>query len=102
MEEEKKEFGRWWVWVLALIVLTIIVLGAISFTGRWLGVTGERFIFETSIQKHSADDAKRGALEAELAGIGARLQNRSSLSQTEVDDLTSQQRALQFQLNAMD
>lgn len=98
INSEKREFGGWWLWILLLIIIT-----SFSFFGlRYFGVVGERIIFENSYQKDAAENAKRNMLEAELAGINSRLSSSSSLTEIELDDLKSQKRAVQYQLNSME
>lgn len=96
IEQEKRYFAGWWLWVLLLIVITC----AVGFGLRFTGVVGERIIFENSYQKHSADQAKKNTLEAELAGINSRLRS-GGLNETQRADLEAQKRAIEFQLNRM-
>lgn len=96
--EERKLFTRWWIWALGMLVIAIIVLGMTGFAGRWIGVTGDRIIFDSSYQKQSADRARVDALEAEAAQIGARLSNPVGLSDNEVADLKANLAAIEFQL----
>lgn len=97
IDQEKREFGKWWLWVLLLVMITAIA----GFALRGAGVFGGRIIFENSYQKHSADNARRSALEAELVGINTRLQS-GDLTETQRSDLKAQRAAVQFQLNKVD
>lgn len=96
IEKEKQYFAGWWIWILLLIFLT----GMTIFGLRYFGVVGERIIFDNSYQKFSSENAKRDTLEAELAGINARLSG--SLTETQREDLMAQKRAVTFQLNKLD
>lgn len=91
--KDKREFGKWWIWVLALIVIT----GAVGFGMRFAGVAGDRIIFENSYQKAAADADRTATLEAELAQINALLRS-NTLTEIERADLEAQRAAITVQL----
>lgn len=64
MDSEKREFGAWWVWVLALFVLTIVVLAGLNYAGIFGRTVVERKVFEHSFQYSEARKAEI-ATEAE-------------------------------------
>lgn len=96
IEQEKRYFAGWWIWILLLVFLT----GVAGFGLRYFGVVGERIIFENSYQKSASENAKRDSLEAELVGINSRLSG--SLTETQREDLMAQKRAVTFQLNKLE
>lgn len=94
IDQDKKWFGGWWLWILLLIIVTSVA----GFGLRYAGIFGERIIFENSYQKHSADDARQSGLEAELVGITARLR-AGGLTQSQQADLEAQKASVTYQLN---
>lgn len=75
MGSEKKEFGKWWLWVLALIILTVVVMGGVRACGLIGGTIVERKMFENSYQKHEADKAAHTTYQAQLALLRGKLNN---------------------------
>ena len=69
MDQEKKHFAKWWLWVLLLIVTTVFVFGGL----RIAGVIGERVIFEQSFQYKEARKIEIVTFEAQLAEIELQL-----------------------------
>lgn len=99
MDGEKKAFGKWWVWVLALVVLSVVVLGATGAGLRIFGVAVEREIFEQSYQRSAAEEARLNTLNAELVGARTRLQ-QGGLTATQEADLRAQIAGLEAQIRA--
>lgn len=97
-KEERAYATRWVLWGIAMLVVAVVALGLTGFAGRWIGVTGDRIIFDSSYQKHEADRARIEALEAEAVQIGARLDDPTGLSDSEIADLRANLRAIEFQL----
>ena len=75
MDSEKKAFGKWWVWVLFLLVPTVIVLGGLSSAGIFTRAFVERKVFEQSYQRSSALVARIATDEAVIAEIEGKLLN---------------------------
>lgn len=98
MDGEKKAFGKWWIWVLLLVIVSILALGATGFLTRFGSTVAERVIFENSFQRNAAEAERIQQLEAELVGINARLRG-GDLSETQRNDLEAQRAAVEFQLN---
>ena len=71
--DEKKEFGGWWLFVLGLIVVTVVVLGFMSYLGKLSGTFIERKVLESSYQKQHADETAGKTYKAQLAVIDQRL-----------------------------
>ena len=98
-DQEKKFVGGWWMWVLALFVVTAIVVFGLRAVGL-IGYTAlEREVFEQSYQKQAGDTARRDMLKAQLAGVNAQLR-RSDLSDAMRGNLEANKAALEVQLNA--
>lgn len=100
IHEEKREFGKWWVWIVALIVISMIVFGALRAAGLVGGVFIERVIFEQSYQRQAGDDAKLATFEAQRASIRRQL-NRTDLSQGQRADYEAQLSAIEIQISTI-
>jgi len=97
METEKKELGKWWVWITVLIVFSIATLGVLRYTGIIGGTIVENQVFQNSYQRKSGLDAEKSRYEAELAKV-------NSLLSTETDpelikSLKAQKAMLEVQLD---
>lgn len=99
MEKEKKEFGKWWMWVLALTVVTVLIFTAMSYAGIFGKTVIERKVFENSYQYHAGQEARMNILEAQLEEINRQLTN-TELDQTSRTDLESKAAAIRIQLSA--
>lgn len=99
MEEEKKYFGGWWIWVTVLM----IVFSALSFILNATGIIGrtivEREVFEQSYQYSEARKSAIATFTAQLAEIEARLAD-SSLDSPTRSSLNAQAASIRIQLNA--
>lgn len=82
MDSEKKEFAGWWLWVLLLIVVSSIVLGATGAFGRFFGVAVEREVLVHSHQYKEARNSEVATYAAQLAGLRGQL-NRSDLTESD-------------------
>ena len=101
MDKEKSEFGRWWVWVLLLIVISLIVLSLLR-AGGLIGQTVlERVVFEQSFQKQAGDNAKLSVFKAQEASIQVQLR-RSDLSQSQRADFEAQLAAIRIQIQSVE
>ncbi len=69
VNKDKKEFGKWWLWVLCLIVLSTVVFMFLNFAG----VVGERIVFKNSFQYHEARSTEIATFQAQLAEIQRQL-----------------------------
>jgi len=101
-DEEKKEFGKWWVWVLALFVLTIVVLGLVGAGGKIFSTAVEREVFEQSYQRSAAEEARYNTMKAELTGVETRLRSGGNLTDVQRSDLEAQAAGLRVQINTME
>ena len=50
MDQEKKEIGKWWLWILLLIAITIIMFTVLDTVGFFTKTVVERKVFENSYQ----------------------------------------------------
>jgi len=75
VDSEKKEFGKWWMWIVFLMVGTVIVFGCLNAFGIIGKTVIERKVFENSYQKHEADKEARTTYDASLALLRSKLNN---------------------------
>ena len=92
MDKDKKEFGKWWVWVLMLVVLTVVVGAGL----RFAGVFGERKVFENSYQYKAARRSEIATYEAQLAEIARKM--TSNLDEETRANYEAQAAAIRIQL----
>jgi len=91
-DEEKKDFGTWWFFILVLIVLSGIVFTAMKVGGT----AAERVIFENSYQKSASDKKQMNTWQAQLAAINSRL-----VSDPTNANLNAQKAMLEIQIKGM-
>ena len=96
MTEEKKEFGRWWVYTLSLIIVSIIIFIILGYFGKAGSTIVEREVFENSYQKVAGDNARNKMYRAQLASIEVKL--RGSLDTQTRNNLLAQKAMLEIQL----
>ena len=95
MEQEKKDVGKWWLWILFLIILSVT-----AFTGlRYAGVFGERFVFKNSFQYKEARISEQTIWEATKAEIEIKLRN-PDISNTTRANLEAQLSGIKIQLSS--
>ncbi len=99
MDQEKKEFGSWWVWILTLTVFTVIVLTAFGYLGTIGKTVVEREVFEQSYQYTAGQQQKIATYEAQMAEIERQLADQDLDSQTRTN-LEAQAASIRIQLNA--
>lgn len=73
ISEDKKEFGKWWMWLLFLMIITIAVLGFTGYIGKWTGTYVERKVFEESYQRSASFKARIATYKAQIAMIKSKL-----------------------------
>lgn len=96
MEQEKKDFGRWWVWVLTLFVLSIIVFSGLSYMGIIGRTIVERKVFENSYQRSESVKSEIATFEATLAEIGHKLSG--DISEQTRNELEAQASSIRIML----
>ncbi len=97
MDQEKKEFGGWWMWVLLLLVISTVVFGALNYVGLIGKTVVERKVFENSFQYSEARKAEVATFEAQLAEINHRLSGNINADARNM--LESQASALRIHLS---
>ena len=99
IDTEKREFGSWWLWILALVVVTFIVLGFLGYAGKFTGTAVERAVFEQSYQKQAGDRQRIATWKAQIAEVETRLSSMDADDQRR-PGLEAQLSALRIQLRA--
>ena len=84
VDKEKRELGKWWMWILLLLVVSGIVFTGMKYLGLVGGTIIEREVFEHSYQRTSALASRESAYVAQLASIEYQIQ-------TETDEDTLKQ-----------
>lgn len=99
ISQEKREVGKWWLWILGLLVVSSIIFTSL----RYLSIIGntimERNVFENSYQKTTADKKAYDVYSAQLAEIESRLSN--NLDEQTRQDLEAQRAMLKVQIRAL-
>jgi len=95
IDQEKREFGGWWVWVLGLLIISTIVLTILGYVGVIGRTIVERKVFENSYQYSEARKTEIMTYEAQLAEIDAQL---STAGETERHGLLAQRAAIEVRL----
>jgi hypothetical protein len=98
MDNEKKEFGKWWIWVLFLLALTIISFSALNYLGIIGKTVVERKVFEQSYQRSESLKSEIATYEAQLAMIEAQLSG--DLEPLTRANLNAQVRSIKILLSA--
>ena len=73
IEQDKKDVGYWWVWILFLVLVTLIALNSLGYVSKFMSVFVERKVFETSYQRSEGLRSQSLAWEAQLASINSQL-----------------------------
>jgi len=73
MDKEKKDIGKWWIWVLFLIIITVISLFVLGYFGVIGRTIVERKVFENSFQYSEARKIEIATFEAQLVEIERKL-----------------------------
>ena len=98
VDPEKKEFGKWWMWVLFLVVVTVLVIFAFGSLGIFTQTVVERKVFEQSFQYSEARKLEIATYEAQLAELRGKLSNPNLDAGTRAN-IDAQIMAIQIQLN---
>lgn len=99
MNEEMKEHGKWWMWTILLIVVSIIVFTLLSYLGVIGQTIVERKVFENSYQRSEGLKQQISIYEAQLAELNMNLQS-VHLSNLDKDNIRAQVSAIRIQLRA--
>ncbi len=98
MEQEKKYFAGWWLWVVFLIIISSIIFGVLNYIGLIGHTIVERKVFENSFQYSEARKSEIATFEAQLAEIDRKLSN-PNLDPNTRTNLEAQAAAIRIQLN---
>jgi len=96
MNNEKKEFGGWWLFTLGLIVISIVVFAILNYNGKVFGTMIENKVFQESYQRKSGLDAERARYEAELAKVNFLLMYEKNVNV--IKNLKAQKAMLEVQI----
>lgn len=99
MDKEKKDVGKWWVWIFFLIVMSVLVLTGLRYFGLIGGTIVERVVFENSMQYTEARKTQIATFEAQLIEINGQLSNPSLEAGTR-HNLETSASVIRVQLNA--
>lgn len=99
IDKDKRFVGKWWLWILFLLVISAPVGWAVKALGLVGKTVTERIVFEQSYQKKSSDASKLRMFKAQKKIIEKRLENRNlSLDQrVEIESMLS---AIEIQIAA--
>lgn len=100
VDQEKREVGGWWMWILALTVVTLI-----AFTGlRYAGVIGqtvvEREVFEQSYQYTAAQKQRIATYKAQMAELEGKLLN-PNMDEADKANINAQLSGIRIQLQSV-
>ncbi len=98
-DSEKRDVGKWWMFIMLLLVVSGVILGGIRFLGLYGGTVAERVIFENSYQYSEARKREIATYEATLAELRAQLA-RPNLTPSTRAQIEVQMSAVTIQLNA--
>jgi len=98
MDSDKKEFGKWWMWVLLFVVISVIVLSFLSYAGMIGRTVVERKVFEESYQRSESYKSQIATYEAQLAEISSKLSG--SLDKSTRQNLKAQASSIRVMLNS--
>ena len=98
MDSEKKELGRWWFFILGLVIVSIIVFSVLGYFGKFTSTAVERKVFEQSYQKQAGDAQKLRIYQAQLAEINSKLLSADSETAKELE---AQASMLRVQINSI-
>lgn len=101
IDTEKRDFGKWWIWILVLFIVSIVALGLTRAGGLVFWTAVEREVFEQSYQRSAAQEARFNTLNAELIQAETLLRS-NTLTETQEADARAQIAGIRAQLNAME
>ena len=96
---EKKSITGWWLFFLALLILSMGVLGATGVLGRIVDVVVQREVFERSFQYQESKSEQIATYQAAMAELESKLAD-SNLSDSAKSDIRAQLAAIRIQLNS--
>lgn len=99
IDQDKREVGGWWMWIVGLMVVSLIIFGALGYMGKLTGTAVERAVFENSYQYSAARKGEIAVFTAQLAEVNSRLMT-GNFTDAERNDLEAQASVLRIQLAA--
>ena len=99
MNTDRKEFGKWWLWVLILVVLAVIVFSGLRYAGIVTGTVVEREVFEQSYQRTEGLKQQIATWEAQIAELEGKLLN-PKLDEDTKTNINAQISAIRVRLDA--
>lgn len=99
MHGERREFGKWWVWILGLAILSGVIITALGYAGVFTKTVVEREVFEQSFQNSEARKSEIATYEAQLAEINSQLAD-PNLDENTRRSLKAQKSAIEVRLTA--
>lgn len=97
ISDEKKELGGWWVFILALVFVSLVVLTILGYMGKLTGTVVERKVFENSYQRSEGLKSQQFTWEAQLASINQQLLHTATDSDV-YNQLMAQKAMLEVQI----
>lgn len=97
ISKEKKEFTKWWIWLLFLIVASGAIFVFLSYAGIFGKTVVERKVFENSYQYSAGKKQQIATYEAQLAELSSKLIN-SNLDENTRSNIEAQMSAIRIQL----
>lgn len=73
MEQEKKYFAGWWLWVILLIAIASVIFTGLNYVGIIGRTAVEREVFEQSYQRSESLMSEIATYEAQLSEINRKL-----------------------------
>jgi len=89
MDEEKKYLGKWWVWILVLLIFTAVVFTCLDYVGIIGRTVVERKVFEQSYQKRASDEDALSTYDSQISILQRRLR-KEGLTQDEREEIQAQ------------
>lgn len=97
LDKDKKEFGGWWLYILFLVIISVVALAVLSYTGKVGGTFIERKVFEQSYQRNEGLKSQMLTWQAQLAQINSKLMYAEPGTQDYIN-LSSQKAMLEVQI----
>ena len=95
MTQEKRNFGKWWIYITVLVILSSVMIGIMSYFGKVGSTIVERKVFEESYQRTEGLRTQIYILEEQISELDLRLNilsrsNDSKDKQKELKELMDQ------------
>lgn len=101
MDNYKKEFSRWFMLVIGLLIISTIIFTGLNYLGILGNTVVERKVFENSYQYSAGQKDKEAMLQSQKAMIQSKLRS-TVIKEEEKAILQSQLDGIEVQLNALE